>query len=512
EVLELAGGLLPASFVNLCRVERIGESGQLEVFNVNLHEPEGLAFPIQDGDMVRVSSSLEKLRNVVGVHGHVERAGDFQWRSGLKLTDLLSDHDALKEKPDLDYAVIRRENLDSGEITLLSIRPRIAFAERDSIHNSPFQTKDQIFFFGKEESEPRRETIDPLLEELRTQTRPGSKALIVSVTGPVHFPGEYPMTEGMRVSNLIRAGGNMKDDAYVLSAELTRYHYEDEGGVRIEHLTIDSLSDLARDQDRDLLLKPYDNLRIKPLPDWSERGTVEIRGEVRFPGIYPIRRGETLIEALKRAGGLTEYAFSDGAVFVRESLKELETKHKEQLMARLEADLALLSVEKSIGDSSRADSTAHSLLAQLEKTEAMGRLVIDLPSIVDGKGEQPLFLIGGDKLIVPGRPLGVLVIGEVQHPTSHLFQKRLKLKDYVALSGDYTYKADKKRIFVVKADGSVGNSSGTTWFPGGSSGLHPGDTVVVPLDIDRGQGLKKLANITQIVYQMAITAAAINSF
>ena len=220
----------------------------------------------------------------------------------------------------------------------------------------------------------------------------------------------------------------MKDDAYVLSAELTRYLYNKDGGVSIEHATIQSLSELSGDGEQDLLLQPYDNLRIKPLPDWAERGAVEIRGEVRFPGVYPIRRGETLTDVLDRAGGLTVHSFARGAVFLRESLKVKEAKRKEELTVRLEADLALLAVEKSTtGDALQAGALAKSLLAQLGKAEAVGRLVIDLSALIDGKGEQPLILEAGDKLIVPLRPQEVMILGEVQHPTSHLFKKSLKL-------------------------------------------------------------------------------------
>jgi protein involved in polysaccharide export with SLBB domain len=430
----------------------------------------------------------------------------------MRLTDLVPTRDALLEKPDLDYALIRRENIKTGEVTVFSVSPRVAFSSPDSRDNLELNPMDQVFFFDGQNHESRLKIVNSLLDELRLQTRPGANASLVSVSGPVHFPGEYPLAEGMRVSDLILAGGNMKDDAYVLSAELTRYHYKPDGGVGIEHLTIGSLSDLANNTEQDLLLHPYDNLRIKPLPDWAERGTVEILGEVRFPGIYPIRRGETLSEALTRAGGLTEHAFADGSVFLRESLKIKEAKRKEQLMARLEADLALLSIEKASGDALQAGSLAQSLLAQLRKTESVGRMVINLSVLLDEQGLQPLFLEKGDKLVVPIRPQEVMVMGEVQHPTSHLYNKRLGLKDYVSLSGGFTYKADQKRAFVVKADGSVGGARGSSWFPLNSSGLNPGDTVVVPLDVDRGQALKKIANVTQIVYQMALAAAAVNSF
>ncbi len=512
QLLELAGGLLPSSAVNLCRVERIVKSGRREIINVDLSQPAGLAFALQDGDQVEIYSSLDKLQEIVSLHGHVERREDFQWLPGLRLTSLVPDKDSLLDKPDLDYAMIRRENLDTGEISVIAFQPRVAFANHGSVDDPELQAKDQIFFFGLEDSESRDEIVEKLLDELRTQTRPGTKASLISVSGPVHFPGEYPLADGMRVSDLIRAGGNMKDDAYVLSAELTRYRYEADGSIGIEHLTIDSLSAIAEDPQRDLLLQPYDNLRIKPLPDWAERGTVEIRGEVRFPGVYPVRRGETLSEVLKRAGGFTEHAFPDGAVFLRESLKTKEAARKEELMARLEADLALLSVEKASGDALQAGSLAQSLLAQLRKTDAVGRMVIDLSAVAEGRADQPLLLENGDKLIVPIRPQEVMVIGEVQHPTSHLFKKRMNLKGYVGLSGGFTYKADQKRVFVVKANGSVGNTRGSSWFPTGNTGIHPGDTVVIPLDVDRGQGLKKIANVTQIVYQMALAAAAVNSF
>ncbi len=512
ELLVLAGGLLPSSFESLCRVERVDDSGRREVRNVDLSKPEGLGFQLQDGDMVHVFSSLVKFSKIVGLKGHVERPGKFQWRPGLRLVDLVPNKEALLEKPDLDYALVRRENLETGEVTAFSFSPRIAFSNSDSKENLELEPKDQVFFFDGQNSKSRHEIVNSLLEELRHQTRPGANASLVSVSGPVHFPGEYPLAEGMRISDLILAGGNMKDVAYVLSAELTRYHYKPDGGVGIEHLTIASLSDLANNPEQDLPLQPYDNLRIKPLPDWAERGTVEILGEVRFPGIYPIRRGETLSEALNRAGGLTEHAFANGSVFLRESLKQKEAKRKEQLMARLEADLALLSIEKASGDALQAGSLAQSLLAQLRKTESVGRMVINLSGLLDEKGIQPLFLEKGDKLIVPIRPQEVMVMGEVQHPTSHLYNKRLSLKDYVSLSGGFTYKADQKRVFVVKADGSVGGARGSSWFPLNSSGLSPGDTVVVPLDVDRGQALKKIANLTQIVYQMALAAAAVNSF
>ena len=87
-------------------------------------------------------------------------------------------------------------------------------------------------------------------------------------------------------------------------------------------------------------LKPYDSLSIKPIPLWREGESIEIRGEVNFPGSYSIKLGETLFEVIQRAGGLTPRAFADGALFSRANLRKKEDEQRERLISQLESDLA----------------------------------------------------------------------------------------------------------------------------------------------------------------------------
>ena len=117
----------------------------------------------------------------------------------------------------------------------------------------------------------------------------------------------------------------------------------------------------------------------------------------------------------------------------------------------------------------------------------------------------------GDRIMVPRRAQEVSVVGEVQTMTSHLFREGLSRDDYVALSGGTTQKADKSRIYVVRADGSV-IPSGSAWFGRSGAEIRPGDTIVVPLDAERMRPLPLWIAVTQIIYQMAIAAAAVNSF
>jgi protein involved in polysaccharide export with SLBB domain len=115
-------------------------------------------------------------------------------------------------------------------------------------------------------------------------------------------------------------------------------------------------------------------------------------------------------------------------------------------------------------------------------------------------------------LAVPRRAQEVTVLGEVQFPTSHFYQPGLKRSTYVDSSGGYTVRADKGRVYVVRANGQVVGVGGSRWFSGKKTTIEPGDTIVVPLDTDRVPSLIQWASITQVLFNLALAAAAVNSF
>jgi len=267
---------------------------------------------------------------------------------------------------------------------------------------------------------------------------------------------------------------------------------------------------LEGDAASDLALQPHDKLTIKRLPEWAEQFIVEVRGEVRFPGSYPIKQGERLSDVLERAGGLTDRAFAGGTVFTREELREREQERIDTLARQLEADVAAATLQRAGEDAKTAEAlaTARALLPQLKSARATGRLVIDLPELLEeGKGsEYDVVLKGGDKLIVPALSQEVTVIGEVQYPTSHLAERGLDPEDYIDRSGGLTYKADGGRAYVVRANGLVEPASSGWWIFTSEAEVKPGDTIVVPLDVERMRPLTLWSGVTQIVYQIAVAA------
>src|SRR5207302_7817052 len=256
-----------------------------------------------------------------------------------------------------------------------------------------------------------------------------------------------------------------------------------------------------------------------------------LSGQVKFPGTYSIKQGETLKSVLLRAGGLTEYAFPEGSVFTRQELRDLEQRQLDLLADRMEKDIAFAALQGVALNASGAAGAAgaaaaggaggvgstlsagHSLLTQLRESRAIGRLVINLPRLLRSPigSASDVIVRDGDELLVPKFQQEVTVMGEVQTVTSHLYRPGLSRDDYIALSGGETVRADKSRIYVVHADGSVVASEGARWFRGSNVRINPGDTVVVPLNAEHIPALPLWQAITQILYNVAIATAAVHA-
>ena len=355
----------------------------------------------------------------------------------------------------------------------------------------------------------RQELLFPILQQLRSRARSGNNLQIVTVTGEVKVPGEYPLAEGAQAEELILAAGGLKDSANLARAELTRFNANTttSNALKVEH--IDVVLDDESSQSASIALNSRDTLNVFAIPDWNVRRVVEIRGEVTFPGSYPVQRGEKLSDVIKRAGGLTPAAFSQGAVFVRDQVKEAQAIQVRKLIEQLRADVASRALSAERASISPQDAVA--MVRELEKQTTIGRLVIDLPQIVRGAPEADLDVEHGDILYIPRQNQVITVIGEVQHAGSHRFQADKGLDYYLSQAGGLRKRADGDRIYVIRADGSVYVPERSRWFNAANQQLAAGDTVIVPLDTEYRDSLSLWTQVTQILYQSAVALAAIAS-
>jgi polysaccharide export outer membrane protein len=195
------------------------------------------------------------------------------------------------------------------------------------------------------------------------------------------------------------------------------------------------------------------------------------------------------------------------------------------LANRLQSDLAALSLEavissgvnnSSAGAGGAAQSLAigQQLMSQLRDTKPVGRLVIDVNRVLAGPVGVPddVIVRDGDKLLIPKKTQEITILGEVQSPTSHVFERGVTRDEYIAKSGGTTQKADRKRIYVVRANGDVVSGERSGWFRRSqSTEIHPGDTIVVPLDTERVRALPVWQAITTIIYNLAVALLAVRS-
>jgi polysaccharide biosynthesis/export protein len=512
EFLDLCGGILPRGDGRYARLERSTQEGMLKIYSLDLNSKEGQEFPVLNGDVLSVPSTLDRMKNVVSLVGHVERPGDYEWKETLSLNDLLPDYSSLLPKADMNYALIRREDSETGLVRVLSFRPLDVLRDGNGSKVVDLRPRDQVMVFGRV-AKDRLKLITPILGELLRQDSHGSRPQIATVGGVVHFPGDYPLVEGMTISDLLRASGGLRSSAYTLGAELTRHSVISGEKVIVEHKVIESLDMLESSEDSTFFLQPQDSVTVKQIPEWHDRKEIRILGEVKFPGPYVIKPGETLKDVFTRAGGMTERAFPFGAVFTREELKMRESEHRRRITERLESEVAVQNLRGSDDSHKESSEIALSLLARMNASKAVGRLVIDLESQLAGSSETPLALRNGDVVMIPKSPQEVSILGEVHNPTSHLHDNKRSIRDYIELSGGLMEHADEDAIFAVHADGSISRANRTGWFRSGTrKKLGPGDVIVVPITYEKEFPWDKAALITQVIYQMAIAAAAINSF
>ncbi|HCH0771880.1 TPA: SLBB domain-containing protein [Vibrio parahaemolyticus] len=437
--------------------------------------------------------------------------------------DTLATQEAVSKAKTLEQAQEQAELEQQKEQEVMSSSVAVSHSENGMLNNqnATEQAKPaKIIFRGKEITEEgfeklkqntRRTLLAPVLLQLQQQSRLGLAPQIAEVFGEVKHPGRYPITPRMTVSTLIEAAGGLTYNAFTINAELARtaINSADERAY-IDVERIDLRKAIQGSVSDDAIIVGRDRLNILEKPNLKLQSTVTLQGEVRFPGTYTVRQGETLSELLERAGGLTEFAHPQGAIFTREALRLQEQKLLNQYAADMRAETA----KKTF----RADSNMGSVISDPDKTlkfveeasrsKALGRMVVQLNRILKGERSADFMLEDGDFLFVPTFRNTVSIMGEVQVPITYLLDNKLNVDDYLNKAGGAKKQADEDRIFVVRADGSVYKPSSGYWFGNNKEELKAGDTIVVPIDTDYRDALSTWTAATQILYQ---TGVAINA-
>ena len=442
------------------------------------------------------STWLFKDRPAVKVEGEVRKPGTFNIEENLTVKDLILLAGGLTKDASYGEYELYRKDKFTQEVTLRRLDLGKAL-QGSAADNPALEDSDIVRVHSSLEAEPKKTVV---------------------AYGMVNKPGEYSYASNMRVSDLVFAAGGLTESAYLKEAELASFRIEGGMTSKVSYRTIDLEKALEGDGAHNEVIMPYDSLFVREVTDWHSEQYVALKGEVRFPGRYVFKKGERLSSVIKRAGGFTNEAYLKGAVFTRESVRELQQKNLEEAIRRLEIKLlteASGQVWTAI-DAAGAKQVEtvmgmrRELMKQLMAVKAQGRITIKLDEEEFNASSHDVTLENGDSLFVPIRPTQVQVMGSVLNPAAFIFDQSAPISNYIGKAGGYNGEADEAKIFVLKADGTAMSKNNSSWLGGFmSTKLEPGDTVVVPEKLDKGLWLKEVKDITQILYQIAVTAGVL---
>lgn len=332
---------------------------------------------------------------------------------------------------------------------------------------------------------------------------------VVALEGQVRVPGSYPIIPGTTLATVLDIAGGTTIEADRRAIEVGYFSTLSPASVSGSWRSVQSLGATTAS----IKLNPGDSVRIPQNPQLREDGAVTLAGEFTHPGRYVIRRGETLLQLIQRSGGYTNQAFTYGAVFTREAVRQQQQQGYERTAREIQAGLPQL-VQEAQGDSANKSPAAalpaiQSLIAELKSIPAAGRVVIEAdPTVLAAKPELDFTLDAGDQLFVPKRPLFVTVSGEVLNPGTVQYDGKLTADDYVEFAGGTTEAADTGRAFVVMPNGQAQPLDLSSWSYS-SVRVPPGSVIIVPRDLTPFDLYRLVRDVGSIVQSLAISAASL---
>ncbi len=477
----------------------------------------------------------------ITVLGSVQKPGEYERSEGMTIKDLLIKAGGLLPNTYMDKADLLRYDFERETYTNLSVDLYRVIEGHESEYNV-LQDKDLLRIYS--------------LKDLEF-TVPHE----VSIVGSVQRPGVYTRFEGMRLSDLLRLSGGILPGSFEM-IEIAKAR--NVGEIKIMTVNLESL--VNGEQGKDLLLNDSDIIMVRKKSEFFDKPAwITIEGEVKYPGVYPLKgKEDKLRDLIERAGGLTKYANPKGTVFTRkkehfpseeqrkdvflankitDSLNEIEYARqlaRNQWLMYTEGTKKDLSVSAGAGIPMVATSGSPSEAAAIglapgvaqsaglvaggimetfesapgvvTKSRSFGeadlaqseRVIINLDDALKG-GKDNTTIMDGDSVFIPRRVETVSVVGAVTRPTTVHFRANTRLGYYIEKSGGFSIDADQKQVKVMRVDGSIIPADKVKY-------LEEGDMVYVPARVMSLDIVGRIDKIIDVVKFTLVTTASVVVF
>jgi len=519
-ILEGAGGLTSLAEADRVLLERIEHHSNRHVEEFALNDA-GLKRVLSDGDLLRIYPLSPKFDNAVTLRGNVAQSGRYVWKEGMRISDLIPSRDFLVTR---DYWNTQN-NLVPRNPARQFANPRYDKYDRQAEGKYGDQPIDT---YGNIHAGEQNNTADVELGDIQSsdlQTNQPDEQIPDRV--------ERSRTEESRSSDSDPLGSSrtrMIDSIGKNSAEINweyavieRLDNHDLSTRLIPFRLISAIDEPSSADNQ--LLKAGDVITIfsradLDLPMEKHASFVRVGGEVNAPGVYRVNPGESLREVVEQAGGLTPHAYLYASKLTRVSARRAEEEQlklsTEQMQRELTAQFANSTPQagQTAADQQAQLAMQQASLARLSAIKPTGRVVLEMKPEAAVLADLPDFpLEDGDTFYVPPRLSTIQVAGSVYNANAFRYEKGERLISYLNNAGGATREADKKRIFVIRADGTVVSSQTHSSYSHGSfekMKLLPGDAIIVPEKIRVASRMAEFAQATQFVSQAALTAAALS--
>ncbi|GAB6146728.1 SLBB domain-containing protein [Desulfocicer niacini] len=488
DLAKLAGGILPQAFGDRVHLRRFDKNKKFVIQDIDINqEPDAWQkITVKNGDLLELAFIQSALPLVVKVEGNVWKPDIFKYQEGLSLSDVLNTSDNLLPDTLMQFALIYRYDRKTTRTTPLRFPLSEVFT---GDYDATLMPHDTIMILSRKDLGIQEEII---------------------INGAVWNPGKLIFQPDLKLQDAVALAGGLKFGAGIDRVEIARQVIK-ENKVVTEYLL------LHLDRDGSFILKPYDSILIPRIKDAALVKSITLTGEVRYPGTYNIRENEKVSDLINRAGGFTDDAYFYGAKYTSEHAKEIQQSSINKMLERLQLGYMQTSTEMAQTATSEEDAKSaevagkavQDLIGKLSSIKAEGRVAIQIADLDSFKNSIYDFkLQDGDTLDIPQKPSFVSVVGSVYSPGSFLFQPDRNLKFYLQKSGGLAKTADDKHVYLLKANGEIISMSQKNGFFNNfeKTVLMPGDTIVVPEDLERVPYLKLTKDISDIVFKIATTA------
>lgn len=460
-LLDYAGGFAKGAYTQNITVIRQGLTNY-EVLSIE-NQDYG-TFKIQEGDEVTVSKLQERYQNRISLRGAVTQPGLYQLSTKIYSVKTLIDRaGGLMPEAFTSRAVLHREKTDRTlEVVSVDLRGIMNGSTQDII----LRNNDELFI--------------PSINDMKEYET-------VSISGEVANPGMYPFADNTTLEDLVMMAGGLNAGASIARVDISRRITDltgTEANNEISKMYTFSLKEgFVIDGTPGFILEPYDEVIVRSSPSYSTQKYVTVSGEANFTGNFALtERDERLSELVKKAGGITKFAYAEGARLVRQ-ISDAERKQMEEVLskAKLSGDSLALS-GKELGNE-------YYVAINLDK------------AIAEPGSFYDIVLREGDRLEIPTYSNIVRVSGAVQSPNAITYRPKSNYKYYIEEAGGFARKALKRRAYVIHMNGHISKAK--------KGKIQPGSEIVVPSKDSEGMGIQGILSIATTSASLATMIASI---